>query len=182
MGLSNNIEPDPEFNDLTLDIELRREIFRKEVLRYIQDGVFSARRILRKLYDPDDPIFTKRVITELIREVQQEIINSYRSRSVLDDVVAYLEQNEEMIIRSNQLIDNSIKQSDQISAINTVNGLWRDRMKFLKDLGADFAKALGPETPSNNNSPTSKRDKMLAALHAEGDAIEAEYVEVKEQT
>lgn len=179
MGLSNGIEPDPEF-DFTLDIELRRNHMKQEVLRFIEEGTFSSRRLMRKLYDPDDPHFSKIEVLKVIHEVQLELREEFQKRSILDEVVAFLDCNEELIENATELVNTCDRPRDKVAALNTVGGLWKDRMAFLKDLGAKFDDAINPKRKQLNGSNPEQqtKDKQVAEFTKAADAIEAEFEEI----
>lgn len=182
MSLSANIEPDPDLDGM-LDLELRRETYRHQIADLIKSGVFSSRRIIRKLYDPDDPQFTKQDLQQMIYDVQASLKEEWSKRDLSNDVVAFLEHNESLIEDAAILADRCDRPRDRVAAINTIAGLWKDRMGFLKDVGANLRSNMDFDEKNRQAIANSSnaRSKKAEKLYEDADAIEAEFTEVDDE-
>lgn len=157
---ANPAEPMPA-SDAELDVQLTRAHFKEEVRAAIRRGTIRHNVLVRKFADPDNARLTKAFVSEIVLEVQREMVEDYSEHDPRMELLGYLAQGDLVLENLNDLLDSGLKPKEKVQVATAIQAFWEKRIGFLKFIGA-FNKLLDPAKPQASMLETGG-DKYIEA-------------------
>lgn len=164
------VEPDPVSDD-DLALIYGLETLRLQIKRAIQRGVVNPQELVKRFLDYDDARFNKSTISKVVTEVYQEIIESIRSLDVRIEEVKYLLQNDLLLEELNNELDGHLSTKDKVSVVTAIGALSKDRIGFLKFVGA-FTGKKDDDSPHLAGNPPKQLSASYEVLRDDADAFD----------
>lgn len=166
-------EPMPASDD-TLDVQLTREHFKDEIREAITKGTLRHATLVRRFANPDCARLTKAYVSEVVLEVQAEMVADYADHNPQMELLGYLAQGDMLLQNLNSLLDSNLDAKEHVAVIAAIQSYWEKRIGFLKYIGA-FNQLLDPSKPNRNMLQARTEEYTQGHVYADMDAEAAEY-------
>lgn len=123
-------------SDDVLEIELSREYLKSEIRDAIKRGTIRHNVLVRRFSNPEDARLSKEYVSQVVLEVQEEMIAEYGHHDPRMDILAFLTQGDIVAETLNDLLDLPLQPRDVVMVTNALSMHWKDRISFLKFIGA----------------------------------------------
>lgn len=173
-------EPMPG-SDEELEVKLTREHFKTEVRDAIVKGHIRHHLLVRKFVDEDSPYLTKAYVSEIVFEVQREMIADYADHNPQMELLGYLVQGDLVLENLNDLLDSNIEVKEKVAVMAAIQTHWEKRIGFLKFIGV-FNKLKDPARPNASMLESGGKEDIQSNNYKELADEAAQYADIDAAT
>ena len=149
-----------------------RERMKARIRAEVARGCSNFNKIIHRFNNLSEQ-YTREYMAELIQEVRADIIAELKDRDVQDEVLTFLEENDELIEKAHDRVRFASEDKDIIAGIKVVSSLRDQRMKFLQYYGALPRNAWGKDDAGKDKSSKGEKEQnFLQEANAAADEIE----------